>query len=337
MRRAALLTGALLIALTCAVGGAHANPQVSLMFVGDIMLGRSLESAARAANDPLFAFRRVADMLQSADLTVGNLECVLSDLGTPAYKAYPLRCAEGLEALRWASFDVLSLANNHAMDFGAEALLDMISRLRVAGIATVGAGENLAAARLPAVLLSNGVRIAFLGYVNVPQDGAPFYFRNDLTAATANKAGLAWASADSEGVVMIQADVRAAQALADVVIVLLHAGTEYTRTPNAVQRTLAYAAMDAGAAAVIGAHSHVLQGVQRYKGGIIAYSLGNFAFDMAVDTSAALRLTVTANGVQGYEWLPIVIGNYGQPRPATPEQAARIHAALERLTAQLNR
>lgn len=337
MRQTALSICALLIALTCAVGGAHANTAVTILFTGDLMLGRSLESAARATNDPLFAFRRVADMLQSADLTVGNLECVLSDLGTPARKSYPLRCAEGLEALRWASFDVLSLANNHAMDFGAEALLDMINRLRVAGIATVGAGENLAAARLPAVLLSNGVRIAFLGYVNVPQDGAPFYFRNDLTAATATKAGLAWANADSEGVAIIQADVRAAQALADVVIVLLHAGTEYTRTPNAVQRTLAYAAMDAGAAAVIGAHPHVLQGVQRYQGGIIAYSLGNFAFDMTVDISAALRLTVTADGVQGYEWLPIVIGNYGQPRPATPEQATRIHAALERLTAQLNR
>ncbi len=336
-RQTARLLCVFLIALLGVVGRAEAQPSVTILFTGDLMLGRSLEAAARAANDPLFAFRRVAAMLQSADLTVGNLECVLSDLGAPARKAYTLRCAEGLEALRWAGFDVLSLANNHAMDFGAPALLDMIKRLRAAGITTVGAGENLAAARLPAVLLSNGVRIAFLGYVNVPQDGAPFYFRNDLTAATPTKAGLAWANADSEGVAMIQADVRAAQALADVVIVLLHAGTEYTRTPNAVQRTLAYAAIEAGAAAVIGAHPHVLQGVQRYKGGIIAYSLGNFAFDMTVDTSAALRLAVTADGVQGYEWLPIVIGNYGQPRPATPEQAARIHAALERLTAQLNR
>jgi len=337
MRRLVLTCCALWLALLSAVERTQAQPSVRLLFTGDLMLGRSLEEAARANADPLFAFRRVATLLQSADLTVGNLECVLSDRGIPARKRYPLRCVQALDALHWAGFDVLSLANNHAMDFGAEALLDMIARLRNVGIATVGAGETLRAARTPAVLLKNGVRIAFLGYVNVPQDGPPFFFRNDLTAATATQPGVAWASADADGVAMIQADVRAAQALADVVIVLLHAGIEYSRTPNDVQRLLAYAAMDAGAAAVIGAHPHVLQGVQRYKDGIIAYSLGNFAFDMTVDTSAALRVVVTAQGVQSYEWLPIVIGAFGQPRVATAEQAARIQAALERLSAQLNR
>ncbi|PJF31706.1 MAG: hypothetical protein CUN51_01840 [Candidatus Thermofonsia Clade 1 bacterium] len=337
MRRLALALCALLIALPCVAERAQAQPSVTILFTGDLMLGRSLERAARQTNDPLFAFRRVAELLQSADLTVGNLECVLSDLGAPARKRYPLRCAEALEALRWAGFNVLSLANNHAMDFGGEALLDMIRRLNNVGIATVGAGADLRGARTPAVLLRNGIRIAFLGYVNVPQDGPPFLFRNDLTAATETSAGVAWASADSQGVAMIQADVRATRALADVVIVLLHAGIEYSRTPNDVQRTLAYAAMEAGAAAVIGAHPHVLQGVQRYKDGIIAYSLGNFVFDMTVDTSAALRVTVTAQGVQSYEWLPVVISPIGQPRPATPEQAARILAALERLSGQLNR
>ncbi|MDW8299024.1 MAG: CapA family protein [Anaerolineae bacterium] len=336
MRGVALALGALLIALLCVSERAQAQSSVTIVFTGDLMLGRSLEEAARARNDPFFAFRHVAELLQSADLTVGNLECVLSDLGAPAHKRYPLRCAQALEALRWAGFDVLSLANNHAMDFGSEALLDTIKRLRSVGIATVGAGVNIQAARAPAVLLSNGVRVAFLGYVNVPQDGPPFFFRNDLTAATATSAGVAWASADSDGMAMIQADVRAARALADVVIVLLHAGYEYARVPNEIQRTLAYAAMDAGATAVIGAHPHVLQGVQRYRDGIIAYSLGNFAFDMTVDTSAALRIVITAQGMQRYEWLPIVIGSYGQPRMATPEQAARILKALERLSAQLN-
>ncbi|PJF34919.1 MAG: capsular biosynthesis protein, partial [Candidatus Thermofonsia Clade 1 bacterium] len=92
-----------------------------------------------------------------------------------------------------------------------------------------------------------------------------------------------------------------------------------------------------GATAVIGAHPHVLQGLQRHKNGIIAYSLGNFAFDMTVERSAALRLSVTAQGVQGYEWIPIVIGAFGQPRMADSEQAARILTALEYLSAQLNR
>ncbi|PJF43204.1 MAG: hypothetical protein CUN50_01300 [Candidatus Thermofonsia Clade 1 bacterium] len=337
MRRAALFLCALLIALPGALRPVQAQPSVTIVFTGDLMLGRSLEEAARARNDPLFAFRRVAELLQSADLTVGNLECVMSALGTPAPKRYPLRCAEALDALRWAGFDALSLANNHAMDFGSVALLDMRSRLNAAGIATFGAGENRRAARTPAVLLRNGVRIAFLGYVNVPQDGPPFFFRNDLTAATDTSPGVAWASADAEGVELIQADVRAARSLADVVIVLLHAGTEYARAPNHVQRQLAYAAMDSGATAVIGAHPHVLQGLQRHKNGIIAYSLGNFAFDMTVERSAALRLSVTAQGVQGYEWIPIVIGAFGQPRMADSEQAARILTALEYLSAQLNR
>ncbi|MFQ3535597.1 MAG: CapA family protein [Aggregatilineales bacterium] len=337
MRRFALAVCALSIAVLGILERAQAQPSVTIVFTGDVMLGRSLEEAARANNDPFFAFRRVAELLRNADLTVGNLECVLSNLGVPARKRYPLRCAEALEALRWAGFDVLSLANNHAMDFSGQALLDMISRLNNVGIATVGAGANLRQARRPAVVLRNGVRIAFLGYVNVPQDGPPFFFRNDLTAATETSAGVAWANADSEGVAMIQADVRAAHELADVVIVLLHAGIEYSRTPNAVQRTLAYAAIDAGAAAVIGAHPHVLQGMQQYKNGLIAYSLGNFVFDMTVDTSAALRVVVTAQGVQGYEWLPVVIDPIGQPRPATPEQSTRILTALARLSEQLSR
>jgi poly-gamma-glutamate capsule biosynthesis protein CapA/YwtB (metallophosphatase superfamily) len=117
--------------------------------------------------------------------------------------------------------------------------------------------------------------------------------------------------------------VAAARAQADVVVVLAHSGYEYYLRPNAIQRAIGHAAIDAGAALVIMAHSHTLQGVEHYNGGVIAYSLGNFAFEIERSRdSAILQTTLSRRGVEALDWIPVVL-DPNDGRPALAEGAAR--------------
>ncbi|MBI4769871.1 MAG: CapA family protein, partial [Chloroflexi bacterium] len=201
---------------------------------------------------------------------------------------------------------------------------DTFELLGARGIAAVGAGENAAAARAPLLLERNGLRLAFLAYVDVPVEYGGFDAR-DWIAGPASP-GVAWAEPGE-----IAAGVQAARAGADVVIVLLHAGLEGRPQPSPNQQAAARAAIDAGAALVIGSHPHVLQGVERYGGGLIAYSLGNFVFDgfgFPENYSAILSITLTRAGVTAYDWLPVAIEN-GLPRPATPAEAQEALARVQ--------
>jgi poly-gamma-glutamate synthesis protein (capsule biosynthesis protein) len=206
------------------------------------------------------------------------------------------------------------------MDYGLDGLADTLTRLRAAGIDSVGAGADAETARSPVLLERNGVRVAFLSYVNVPIEGRTG-FDTRSWAAGIEKPGVAWADPDA-----IARDVIAAKTLADVVVVLLHTGLENRFEVSPTQRVLAHAAVDAGAALVIGAHSHTLQPVERYKTGLIAYSLGNFVFDGFTAPSnytAIFSATLTPSGVTSYRWIPAVVVN-GLPRLATPDEAASI-------------
>ena len=284
------------------------------------MLGRIVGDRIQAQG-PATVFSGVAATLAQADVLAGNLECVISDQGRPLLKSFNFRAPVGaVQALSSAGFDVLSLANNHSMDFGIDGLADMLARLREAGLNSVGAGADAEAAQAPVILERNGVHVAFLAYVSVPVEGRTG-FDTRSWAAGVEKPGVAWGEPDT-----IAKDVVAAKTLADVVVVLLHAGLETRFEVNTIQRTLAHAAVDAGASLVLGAHSHTLQPVERYKGGIIAYSLGNFVFDgftTPSNYSAIFTATLTPTGVESYQWVPVVIEN-GLPRLATQAEAAVI-------------
>jgi poly-gamma-glutamate capsule biosynthesis protein CapA/YwtB (metallophosphatase superfamily) len=306
------------------------SPTVTLAAVGDLMMARSIGRALQRspADTPL---ADVADALRAADVTVGNLECALGVAGRPAAKSYTFRGPPtAANALRDAGFDVVTLANNHSLDYGEAAQAETLALLDAAGIAHVGSGHDEAAAYAPAFIEARGLRLAFLGYVNVPVE-----FNGFDTArwrAVGGRPGLAWAEP-----ARIAADVAAARAQADLVIVLLHAGYEGRAAPNAVQRANAYAAIDAGAALVLGAHPHVLQGVEQYHGGWIVYSLGNFVFDGFTgvsNESAILFVTLSRDGVEALAWTPVVIRN-GRPHPATGSTAAAIRQRIERLSAAL--
>lgn len=307
------------------------EPVVHLAAVGDIMLDRSLGTAIAAGNlDHPFVF--VAPLLQSADYTIGNLETALGSVGEPAAKRYPFRSPpEAAESLARAGFDLVSLANNHAGDYGPEALLQGIELLQAQNVATVGAGANDAAAHAPHIAEVNGLTIAFLGYVHVPVEAVTNFDTAGWTA-TADTPGLAWADPDR-----IRADVAAVRPDVDLVVVVLHSGYEYIEQPSEPQVAAAQAATEAGADLVIGHHAHILQGIEHHAGGVIAYGLGNFAFEIdGPPETAIVNVWLDGDGVRQLEVRPAFVQDGGQPRLAEPWEAGPIMERVNYLTVLLN-
>lgn len=321
---------------------ADGHPFVLLDAMGDFMLARGVAAQVQQHGFD-WPFAAVRDRLASADLRYGNLEFALTDRGTQANKDYTFRAPPAeAQVLARAGIDVVDLANNHVLDYGAQGLSDTLAALDAAGVLHVGAGADDVAAHRPLLMTVNGVRIAWLAYANVPDDSGPSHFVARSLEAGPGRPGVAWGTPDA-----VRRDVAAAKQQADVVIVALHAGLEYTDVPNAVQRDLAHAAIDAGAALVLGAHPHVLQGIEFYKGGVIAYSLGNFVFDydnsdrqtygMAAVQTVILRVALTKQGVAGLQVYPAIISATSfRPEPVYGQQARPVFDRLERLTAALN-
>jgi len=267
--------------------------------VGDIMLGgTATPELERFGYD--HPFERVGELLRAADIAFGNLEGPLTERGTPHAKQYVFRSPPErvAPALARAGFDVVALANNHSLDYGVEGLRDTIAALEGVGIRHAGAGENLAAARRPALLEARGVRVAVLAYsLTFPEE---FW-------ATAQNPGTAFGHEEH-----VRADVAAARRRADVVLVSFHWGREGTAELRDYQRKLGHAAIEAGAAAVLGHHPHVLQGVERYRDGVILYSLGNFVFGSYSQTavrSVIALLDIAGGRVRELRLQPINVKN----------------------------
>ncbi|MFZ1396286.1 MAG: CapA family protein [Candidatus Promineifilaceae bacterium] len=307
------------------------EPVVHLASVGDIMLDRGLGIVIQGGN-LAYPFAKVADLLQNADITVGNMESALGTLGEPAAKSYPFRAPPvAAEALALGGFDVVSLANNHGMDYGPEALLQAIELLQAQGVTPIGAGTNFEAAHAPHITQINGLSLAFLAYVNVPIE-ARSAFDTAVWTATDTTPGLAWADPE-----VIAADVTAVRGQVDHVIVGLHSGYEYVEEPSPPQVAAAEAAIDAGAKLVIGHHAHILQGIDFYNGGVIVYGLGNFAFEIAgPPETAVLNVWLDAEGVRSLELIPAIIQEGGAPRLAESWEAAPILRQVYFLTRILN-
>ena len=282
-------------------GGSPPEQRESLVEViatGDIMLGRGVSTVAA----PLSL---AASWLRSADVTLGNLECVIAEAGSVRPGPYRLRAPlSALPALAEAGFDVLTLANNHGLDFGPRALSEMAGRLEVAGIATAGAGPDAASAARPLLREVAGLRLAFLAFNQVPDP-----------AAAPGEAG--WTVAAWDQVSAVDT-ISAARAQADGVIVLIHWGREFDLHTDLAQRADARTMVDAGADLVIGHHPHVVQGTELIGGGFVAYSLGNLVFDQQQEGTRqglALRAFFDKEGLRAVQALPVSSG----PRPSLIE------------------
>ena len=291
--------------------------RILLAAVGDVMLGRSV-GWRMEAEGPAMPFAGVRDILVGADIAVANLESAVGVTGTAESKAYTFRAPPvAAEALALAGFDLVSLANNHSLDYGPQSLAETRALLAGKGILSPGAGPDRAAAHAPATIERKGLTVTFLAYVTVPVEGTGFDPR--VWTATDDAPGVAWLDIPT----MVE-DIQAARREADLVVVLLHFGLEWELEPSEAQREQARAAIDAGATLVVGAHPHVLQEVEAYGDGLIAYSLGNFVFDGFWDPandSAILLVELTAAGVAGWEMVPISIVD-GIPLLAEPGESS---------------
>ena len=307
------------------------DPVFRLAAVGDIMLARRL-GATISNGKPEWPFANVSSYFHEADFVVGNMESALGTLGEPVEKSYPFQAPpEATNALALAGIDLVSLANNHGMDYGPEALLDGINLLHNANVVPIGAGPNFAAAHKPYITEVNGLSIALFGYLDVPIEGTSG-FDTETWTATATEPGLAWANPDE-----IHADITAVTEQVDLVAVMLHSGYEYIEEPSEEQVTAAKAAIDAGADIVIGHHTHILQGIEFYNDGVIVYGLGNFAFDIDGDPNTAiLNVWLDKDGVRDLELVPAIIESGGQPRIANEAEAKPILQKVYFLTMLLN-
>ena len=271
---------------------------------GDVNLDPSYLLALRARGYD-HAWSGLRGLFTGDDLTVVNLECPVSDRGTIVPKEFSFRCdPAALPAARAAGVDVANLANNHSGDFGPEALLDSVERLRGAGIAPVGVGADVRAATEPVIVERNGWRVAVLGFGGVVPaadwlagPGRPGMASGDDTAA-------------------MTAAVRAAAQRADLVFVTVHWGVELDTRPRPDDVARARAMIDAGADGIFGHHSHRLQPLDTYAGRPIAWGLGNFVWPVrseAGSRSAAASFVVEPDGTVRGCLLPVRITSPGHP------------------------
>ncbi|MFL6052361.1 MAG: CapA family protein [Actinoallomurus sp.] len=304
-----------------ATGGAKDGP-ITVAFAGDVHFNGPL--AARLA-DPATALGPTTPELTRADLTMVNLETAITARGTKAPKQFTFRApASAFGALRSAGVDVVTMANNHAMDYGPVGLRDSLAAIRKSRFPTVGIGANAAQAYRPYYVTVKGDRLAILGATQVLDD-------NLVTAwtATAKKGGLA----SAKNVPRLVKEVRAARRKADTVIVYLHWGQEKNPCPLPQQKTLAQELVRAGADVVVGGHAHIPLGGGYTNGRYVDYGLGNFFFTAPGRNdpdSGILELTLRKRKVLRAEWKPVFITK-GVPRLLVGVAATRAHTKWERL------
>jgi poly-gamma-glutamate capsule biosynthesis protein CapA/YwtB (metallophosphatase superfamily) len=240
---------------------------------GDTMLGR-LVAERLVAEGPASLFApEVVDVAHEGDLCVLNLECCISERGRPwpapgkpfFFRAPPV----AVESLRLLGVDCVTLANNHALDYGEDALVDTLDHLAAAGIAAVGAGSDVESARAPEVLKHDGLRVAVFGVTDHPAD----------FAAGPGRAGVAFADLGHDVPEWLTSAVNEAGAMADAVLVTPHWGPNMVAAPLPQVRHAASVLRDAGATVVAGHSAHVFHGVDDH----VLYDLGDFIDDYAVD------------------------------------------------------
>jgi len=299
-----LITFTLILTLLSAVPDS-ANLDVTFCAAGDVLLDRGVRKYIDryGVNYP---FEQLSDLINSHDLAFCNLECPISSWGEPLTKKIVFRGDSSyVEGLTFSGFDIFSLANNHTIDYGREALLNTRAILEGNGLHTVGIGENQTVAGAPQIITIKGMRIAFFAHVLMPHES--IVYSHDLPAP---------AIADIDSIVE---NVREIEDKVDFTIVSFHWGREYSPYPSYIQKEHAYRSIDAGADLILGHHPHVIQSIEKYQGKYIFYSLGNFVFDQdRLDGSQSFLLSTIFKDrqLEAVTLIPIKIERC-QPRLAT--------------------
>lgn len=283
---------------------------------GDVLMDRS-EPAGR---DP---FAHLVPPLSDADIAMVNVEMSVADTGAAqggkefTFQAPP----SAAKTIAAAGVDVVSLGNNHSLDFGRDALLQGIDAFRAQRVQPVGAGGSVEDAYAPAVVELGGggsrtISVALFGATAVLPGGWEAGARPGVATARGSR---------------LTEAVRAAAAQHDVVVVYLHWGVERAPCPSGDQLATGDALIEAGADAVIGAHPHVLQPIVARGGGVVAYSLGNFVWHPRSGPqgeTGVLELRFVDDAFDGFTFHPHALNASGDPEPARAEASARIDEAV---------
>lgn len=334
----------------------NSQDTITLLAAGDVCVNRA---------DPDSIFALITPVIASADLTFCQLETTYSHRGAPAHNVTAALRADPRNApsIQKAGFQIVSFAGNHCKDWGHDAFFDTIENIENTGAIVVGVGRNIEAARQPKIVERKGKKIAFLAYCSILPDRywadsrrpgcAPLRARTFYEQVEPSQPGnraRVFSVAYPEDKAALVEDIRRAKTLADTVLVSIHWGIHFKEAEIAAyQKEFAYAAIDAGADAILGHHAHILKAIEIYKGKPIIYSLANFAFDLPHPDdvlnsdwwrefmttnpswfndpeyrnypfprdsrmSMLVRLEISGRDTQGVSFLPLYINSDGQPR-----------------------
>ena len=295
------------------------NSKIVLAAVGDMMLSRGVEQKMIARKDWEYPFLPTASITSGADITFGNLETTIYP-GKPIPRgSFTFRTdPKAIAGITLGGFDVLSLANNHMMNFGLKGLESTLQNLDDAGIGHIGAGLKREQIYAPLVKEVKGMKFGFLAYT----------YAQEQVSSGGDIYGTAFADTAK-----MKAQVIELRKSADVVVVSMHMGTEYETQPNGAQKNFARAAVDAGADLVVGHHPHTVETFEKYNDGYIIYSLGNFVFDQMWSEETRLgaiaKVTFENKKISNVEFVPVKIFDYSQPQTFEGAQAETILKRLE--------
>lgn len=312
-----------------------------------------------------FFYEKVTSTLRVGDLTFGNLEWPIGDsvAWDPRDHGRPLyghMTPDDAEALSKAGFSVVSIANNHIMDYGADGLLQTLQHLDRQGVRACGAGVNFEEAHRPVFLTRRQLKVAFLAYTSVfvypsypvrPPRTAPQMATLEVSTRYEPSPRIVEQPATpmrtiscavEQGLAAVQREIRAARQAADFVLVSWHWGVSDGHRKRATyQSQVGRACIDAGAHLVVGHHPHVLQGIETYRRGVICYSLGNFAFWLGRDPtademakfdpfSAIVDCEFDKGGIRSINFVPVLLNARFQPEVVTDDQGAVVYDALRK-------
>jgi poly-gamma-glutamate capsule biosynthesis protein CapA/YwtB (metallophosphatase superfamily) len=306
-------------------------PEITLAFAGDVHFVDADEGVpnrtGQLLDDPASAFGPVAAVLSAADVAMLNLETAVTTGGTPEPKAFVFRAPPAaFDAVRAAGVDLVSLANNHALDYGREGLADTLAHAAAAGVPVVGAGADAATAYAPHIVEVSGVRIAYVGLSQVLDLWESW-------RAEEVRSGLAYAL-DAERALDA---VRAAESAADVVVVFMHWGEEGNECPVGEMTGFAEELVAAGADVVTGTHAHLMLGGGWLGRSYVQYGLGNFLWwrdERFSNDTGVLWVRLRGPEVESVELRPAIISRQtGQPIPADGAERDRIRRKYEDLRA----
>lgn len=272
-------------------------------FTGDVMLGRLVNEKIKQTSFT-YPWGNVLSLLQKMDLTLINLETSITQHNIPVPKVFNFKTDPStIKTLLAANIDVVSLANNHILDFGNEGLFDTLEILKKADIAYVGAGKNLQEAQEAAIITKNNITLGIIGFT----DNEPGWI------ATKNKPGINYIKVGDIETVKKQVD--AIRNKVDCVVATIHWGPNMRERPNKEFITFAHQMIDAGIDIIHGHSAHIFQGIEIYKNKLIMYDTGDFVDDYMVDPqlrndiSFLFQVTLEKNNLKTVTLTPVAINN----------------------------